>query len=101
MRAGTAGRRPTAQMGSTPPSEAPDSPRRGSHHRDPSTAYELERFQRIYRTGRLVGTPEQLVERLRAAEQMGITYVIRNFADAAYRPPSRELFTNAVTAAFA
>jgi len=48
-----------------------------------------------------VGTPEQLVERLRAAEQMGITYVIRNFADAAYGPPSRELFTNAVTAASA
>ena len=64
MRAGTAGRRPTAQMRSTPPSEAPDSPRRASHHRDASTAYELERYQRIYRTGRLVGTPEQLVERL-------------------------------------
>jgi len=48
-----------------------------------------------------VGTPEQLLERLRAAEQMGIAYVVRNFADAEYGPPSRELFTNAVTAAFA
>jgi len=48
-----------------------------------------------------VGTPEQLVERLRAAEQMGITYVIRNFADAAYGPASMDLFANAVTAAFA
>jgi hypothetical protein len=38
MRAGTAGRRPTAQMRSTPPSEAPDSPRRASHHRDASTS---------------------------------------------------------------
>src|SRR6476661_10595050 len=100
MRAGTAGR-PAAQMRSTPPSEAPDWPRRGSHHRDPSTAYELERFQRIYRTGRLVGTPEQLLERLRAAEQMGITYVIRNFAGAAYGPASMDLFANAVTAPFA
>ena len=101
MRAGTAGRRLTAQMGSTPPSEAPDSPRRGSHHRDPSTAYELERFQRIYRTGRLVGTQEQLVERLRAAEQMGISYVIGKFAVAAYGPASRDLFANAVAADFA
>ena len=101
MRAGTAGRRPTTQMRSTPPSEAPDSPRRGSHHREPSTAYELERYQPIYRTGRLVGTPEQLVERVRAAEQMGITYVIRNVADAAYGPASMDLFANAVTAAFA
>ena len=101
MRAGTAGRRPTAQMRSTPPSEAPDSPRRASHHRDASTAHELERYQRIYRTGRLVGTPEQLVERLREAEQMGITHVIGNFADAVYDPASMDLFANAVTAAFA
>ena len=101
MRAGTAGRRPAAQMRSTPPSEAPDSPRRGSHQRDPSTAYELERYQPIYRTGRLVGTPEQLVEWVRTAEQMGITYVIRNVADAAYGPASMDLFANAVTAAFA
>jgi hypothetical protein len=55
----------------------------------------------MYRTGRPVGTQEQLVERLRAAEQMGITYVIRNFADAAYGPASMDLFANAVTAAFA
>ena len=41
MRAGTAGRRPTAQMRSTPPSEAPDSPRRGSHHRDPTTTLRM------------------------------------------------------------
>jgi alkanesulfonate monooxygenase SsuD/methylene tetrahydromethanopterin reductase-like flavin-dependent oxidoreductase (luciferase family) len=101
MRGGTAGRRPTAQMRSTPRSEAPDSPRRGSHQRDPSTAYELERYQRIYRTGRLVGTPERLVERLRVAEQMGVTYVIRNFADAACGPARMDLFANAVTAAFA
>ena len=90
MRAGTAGRRLTAQMRSTPPSEAPDSPRRGSHHRDPSTAYELERYQRMYRTGRPVGTQEQLVERLRAAEQMGISYVIGKFAVAAYGPARRQ-----------
>jgi len=75
MRAGTAGCRRTAQMRSTPPSEAPDSPRHASHHRDASTAYELERYQR--------------------------TYVIGNFVDAAYDPASMDLFTNAVAAEFA
>jgi hypothetical protein len=48
-----------------------------------------------------VGTPEQLVERLRAADQMGTTYVIGNFANAAYDPASMDLFANAVTAEFA
>jgi alkanesulfonate monooxygenase SsuD/methylene tetrahydromethanopterin reductase-like flavin-dependent oxidoreductase (luciferase family) len=101
MRAGTAGRRLTAQMRRTPPSGAPDSPRRASHHRDASTAYELERYQRMYRTGRLLGTPEQLVERLREAEELGITYVIGEFADTAYDPASMDLFANAVAAEFA
>ena len=48
-----------------------------------------------------MGTPEQLVERLREAEQMGITYAIGNFADATYDPAMMDLFANAVTAEIA
>jgi F420-dependent oxidoreductase-like protein len=72
-----------------------------AHYQPLIPADELERYQRMYRTGPLVGTPEQLVERLREAEQMGMTYAIGNFADAAYDPASTDLFANAVAAEFA
>ncbi len=48
-----------------------------------------------------MGTPEQLVERLREAEQMGMTYAIGDVADAAYDPTSMDLFANAVAAEIA
>ena len=72
-----------------------------AHYQPLIPADELGRYQRMYRTGPLVGTPEQLVERLREAEQMGMTYAIGNFADAAYDPASTDLFANAVAAEFA
>jgi F420-dependent oxidoreductase-like protein len=62
---------------------------------------ELERYRHMFSSGPLVGTPEQLVERLREAEAMGLTYAITNFADSAYDPTSRDLFATAVIAELA
>jgi F420-dependent oxidoreductase-like protein len=57
---------------------------------------EVERYRHMFESGPLVGTPEQLVERLRDAEAMGMTYAIANFADVAYDASSRELFEREV-----
>jgi hypothetical protein len=40
----------------------------------------------------LVGTPEQLIERLKDAESIGVAYAITYFADDAYDGANRELF---------
>jgi F420-dependent oxidoreductase-like protein len=66
------------------------------HYRPRIPAKELERYNAMYRSGPLVGTPELIVERLRAAEQMGLTYAILNFVDAAYDPTSMQLFAEQV-----
>jgi F420-dependent oxidoreductase-like protein len=57
---------------------------------------ELERYRTMYENGPMVGTPEQLVERLTAANDMGLTYAICNFVDAAYDRSSVELFESQV-----
>ncbi len=49
-----------------------------------------------FASGPLVGTPEQIVETLREAETIGMTYAIGYFVDAAYDPGSVELFTSQV-----
>lgn len=49
----------------------------------------------------LVGTPEQIVERLQEMEQLGMTYAITYFADAAYDRGSIELFEQKVLPALA
>ncbi|MDQ4113791.1 MAG: LLM class F420-dependent oxidoreductase [Actinomycetota bacterium] len=46
--------------------------------------------------GGLVGTPEQIVERLKAMEELGMTYAITYFTDAAYDRSSIELFESQV-----
>lgn len=51
---------------------------------------------RDFGEGQLVGTPEQIVERLAALEKLGMTYAIGYFIDAAYDPSSRELFADQV-----
>lgn len=51
------------------------------------------------RRGPLVGTPEQVVERLRQLEDLGMTYAITYFADAAYDRSSIELFEREVVPA--
>jgi F420-dependent oxidoreductase-like protein len=61
----------------------------------------LQRHRKMLETGPLVGTPEQLVERLREAEKIGMTYAIANFADIAYDSSSIDLFENRVAAEFA
>jgi F420-dependent oxidoreductase-like protein len=50
-------------------------------------------------SGPLVGTPEQIVGRLREMEKLGMTYAICYFADAAYDPSSVELFAREVVPA--
>jgi F420-dependent oxidoreductase-like protein len=55
----------------------------------------------LYRTGPLVGTPEQIVEALSGLERDGMTYAICYFVDAAYAPDSVELFQREVIPALA
>jgi F420-dependent oxidoreductase-like protein len=57
---------------------------------------ELERYRHMFETGPLVGTPEQIIERLKAAESDGMTYAITLFADAAYDTTSMDLFASEV-----
>ncbi|GAA1888812.1 LLM class F420-dependent oxidoreductase [Williamsia serinedens] len=54
-----------------------------------------------FASGPLVGTPEQIVERLRAAEGQGMTYAITYFVEAAHDRSGLELFTEKVIGAFA
>ncbi|EYR63221.1 F420-dependent oxidoreductase [Actinotalea ferrariae CF5-4] len=52
-----------------------------------------------FRTGPLVGTPEQIVERLRELEGLGMTYAITYFVEAAYDRSGIELFEREVVPA--
>jgi F420-dependent oxidoreductase-like protein len=49
-----------------------------------------------FATGPLVGTPEQIVERLTELEKIGMTYAINYFVDAAYDPASVALYERQV-----
>ena len=51
--------------------------------------------------GLLVGTPEQLVERLTQVNGLGMTYAILNFAEVAYDRTALNLFTEKVAPALA
>jgi F420-dependent oxidoreductase-like protein len=57
---------------------------------------EVDRYRALFENGPLVGTPEQLIERLREAEGLGLSYAIGYFVDAAYDPTSLDLFTSQV-----
>ncbi|HWS57004.1 MAG TPA: LLM class F420-dependent oxidoreductase [Actinotalea sp.] len=52
-----------------------------------------------WRTGPLVGTPEQIVETLTALQGLGMTYAITYFAEAAYDRSGIELFEHEVVPA--
>lgn len=52
-----------------------------------------------FRNGPLVGTPEQIVERLTALRDLGMTYAITYFAEAAYDRSGIELFEREVAPA--
>ena len=62
---------------------------------------QAERQRKSFESGPCVGTPEQVVEALRAAEQMGMTYPITYFAEAAYDRSGIELFEREVVPALA
>ena len=49
-----------------------------------------------FRRGPLVGTPEQIVEKLRELQGLGMTYAITYFAEAAYDRTGIELFAREV-----
>ncbi|MEP7764507.1 LLM class F420-dependent oxidoreductase [Sanguibacter sp. 25GB23B1] len=64
----------------------------------PSKAAEAEEQ---FRTGPLVGTPEQIVDTLQELERLGMDYAITYFAEAAYDRSGIELFEQTVASAFA
>ena len=66
------------------------------HYRPLVPADAFERYATMFRSGPLVGTPEQIVERLHAAEGNGMTYAITNFAEAAYDRSGIGLFVDKV-----
>jgi F420-dependent oxidoreductase-like protein len=57
---------------------------------------QLAAAEQQFRTGPLVGTPEQLVERLTALHAAGMTYAITYFAEAVYDTSGIELFVSDV-----
>ena len=57
--------------------------------------------EQLLRNGPLVGTPEQIVERLTALEKAGMTYAIAYFQEAAYDASGVDLFTSQVIPALA
>jgi len=67
-----------------------------AHYEALVPADQLERYKKMFETGPLVGTPELIIERLREAEQLGLSYAIGNFVDFAYDRGSVELFERRV-----
>lgn len=66
------------------------------HHRASLSPEKAAESDRSFRSGPLVGTPEQVVATLRELEGLGMTYAITYFADAAYDRSSIELFETEV-----
>ncbi len=67
-----------------------------AHYEPLLPAHRLESTLTSFRTGPLVGTPEQIVERLRSSASIGLSYAICYFIDAAYDRSSLELFESQV-----
>ena len=57
---------------------------------------EADGARELYRTGPLVGTPDQVVEKLQKLDVVGLAYAICYFVDAAYDTSSIELFEREV-----
>jgi F420-dependent oxidoreductase-like protein len=72
-----------------------------AHYQPLISADRLETSAAQFASGPMVGTPEQLVERLTAARDMGMTYAIGHFLDAAYDRGSVDLFAREVIPALA
>jgi F420-dependent oxidoreductase-like protein len=71
------------------------------HYRPFLTAEQLATNLEQYRSGPLVGTPEQIVERLQGLRTEGLGYAITYFQDAAYDDGSVRLFAEQVMPALA
>ena len=70
----------------------------GEHYRE-SVPAKADEMLAEFRTGPLVGTPEQIVTKLRELEGLGMTYAITYFAEAAYDRSGIELFEREVVPA--
>jgi F420-dependent oxidoreductase-like protein len=57
---------------------------------------QADRTADLFRNGPLVGTPEQIVTKLRELQHLGLAYAISFFVDAALDPASMELFASQV-----
>ncbi|MDT4921910.1 MAG: hypothetical protein QOI15_2812 [Pseudonocardiales bacterium] len=57
---------------------------------------QVERNRQMFENGPLVGTPEQIVERLRGLEQLGMAYAITYWTEMAYDRSGVELFETQV-----
>lgn len=67
-----------------------------AHYAPYLTAEQLDRQVESQRRQPLVGTPEQIIERLTEANRLGLSYAIGYFLDAAYDRTSVELFARRV-----
>jgi F420-dependent oxidoreductase-like protein len=67
-----------------------------AHYAPHAPQAEIDRYRHMFENGPLVGTPEMIVERLREAEAMGMTYAICYIADLPYDTSSRDLFATKV-----
>lgn len=72
-----------------------------AHYEPHLPADVLESTYQMWANGYLVGTPEQIIERLTKMRQMGLTYTIHYFAEAAYDRSGIELFAREVIPALA
>jgi F420-dependent oxidoreductase-like protein len=72
-----------------------------AHYAPMVSASVLETAYEQFASGPLVGTVEQVAERLMDARAMGMTYAITYFVDAAYDPASVDLFAQKVIPALA
>ncbi|GHF33589.1 F420-dependent oxidoreductase-like protein [Amycolatopsis bartoniae] len=67
-----------------------------AHYAPHVPADRLEAAYQNFATGPLVGTPEQITERLTELRDLGMTYAITYFAEAAYDRSGIDLFTREV-----
>ena len=69
------------------------------HYAPHLTPQKLEETMNNFANGPLVGTPEQIVEKLTEARGFGMTYAILYFSEAAYDKSGIELFVKQVAPA--
>jgi alkanesulfonate monooxygenase SsuD/methylene tetrahydromethanopterin reductase-like flavin-dependent oxidoreductase (luciferase family) len=67
-----------------------------AHYEPLVSAQALESSLTLLTSGPMVGTPEQIAERLKQAGALGVAYTIAYFVDAAYDRSSIDLFASKV-----